>query len=315
MSRIVVKERNVCRNSVAEVADQGFAGAMPAENAPVAPRPAGADVNREFYDALWSASEVTSPPRFNTWPLLSALAVSAPARLEIGPGLRPRLPLAGTSFVDISRPALSGLKARGGLALLGEITALPFPDCAFDLVCAFDIVEHVEDDRQVFRELGRVAKDDATVIFSVPMHAARWSAFDTLVGHVRRYEPHDLQAILGEHSFELEQSAIFGMQPRNGWLLDFAVWGMTQRRVQAMRWYNNLLLPLGLLLQRRLAWSPGLIDVASVDELLILCRRRGRHACTVSAEDIAKQSRVEERDLSQKKMGAESDEWRAKRDT
>lgn len=233
------------------------------------------DANRSFYDALWSASHVVPPQRFNTWPLLSALAASAPARLEIGPGLRPRLPIAGTHFVDVSRPALSALKTHGGLATLGEITALPFRDRTFDLVCAFDIVEHVEDDRQVFRELGRVARDNATVIFSVPLHSSRWNAFDALVGHVRRYDPDDLQVILGEHSFVLEQSAAFGMQPRSPWLLNFAVWGLTQRRVQAMRWYNKLLMPLGLLLQRRLAWAPGLIDVAKVDELLLVCRDGG----------------------------------------
>jgi SAM-dependent methyltransferase len=232
--------------------------------------------NRGFYDALWSASYLVPPQRFNTWPLLSALAASATARLEIGPGLHPRLPIAGTHFVDISGPALSRLKVRAGLATVGEITALPFPDCTFDLVCAFDIVEHVEDDRLAFRELGRVARDGAAVIFSVPLHPARWSAFDALVGHVRRYDPDDLQTILGEHSFLLEQSAAFGMQPRSRWLLDFAVWGLTQRRVQAMRWYNGLLLPLGLLLHRRLACAPGLIDVAKVDELLLVCRRDDR---------------------------------------
>jgi SAM-dependent methyltransferase len=245
---------------------------MPSAGARHVTRPAVA-TNRRFYDALWSTSSVVPPQRFNTWPLLSALAALAPVRLEIGPGLRPRLPIAGTSFVDVSRPALARLKAHGGLATLGEITALPFADRTFDLVCAFDIVEHVEDDRQVFRELGRVARDEATVILSVPLHPARWSAFDALVGHVRRYDPDDLLTILEEHSFVLEQSAGFGMQPRSRWLLDFAVWGLTQRRVEAMRWYNRFLLPLGLLLQRRLAWAPGLIDVAKVDELLLVCRR------------------------------------------
>jgi SAM-dependent methyltransferase len=284
MSRIASRERNFGRDGIAGIAVPGFAGAMPAEGAPDATRLATA-VNRDFYDALWSASHVVLPHRFNTWPLLSALAASAPARLEIGPGLRPRLPIAGTSFVEVSRPALSPLKALGGLATLGEITALPFPDCSFDLVCAFDIVEHIVDDRQTFRELGRVAKDDATVIFSVPLHLARWSAFDALVGHVRRYNPDDLLAILGEHSFVLEQSAGFGMQPSSPWLLDFAVWGLTHKRVQAMRWYNRLFLPLGLFLQGRLAWASGLIDVANVDELLLVCRRGGRHKCKVAAED------------------------------
>jgi SAM-dependent methyltransferase len=237
-----------------------------------ATRPAVA-TNRRFYDALWSASHLVPPERFNTWPLLSSLAASARARLEIGPGLRPRLPIAGTYLLDVSRPALSHLKARGGLATLGEITALPFPDRSFDLVCAFDIVEHVEDDRQVFSELRRVTRDDATVIFSVPLHPARWNAFDVLVGHVRRYDPDELMTILDEHSFVLERSAVFGMQPRSRWLLDFAVWGLTHRRAQAMRWYNRLFLPLGLLLQKPLAWASGLIDVANVDELVLVCRR------------------------------------------
>jgi hypothetical protein len=95
------------------------------------------------------------------------------------------------------------------------------------------------------------------------------------VGHIRRYDPDDLLAILEEHAFVLDQSASFGMQPRSRWLLDFALWGLTHRRVQAMRSYNRLFLPLGLLLQRRLEWAPGLIDVAKVDEVLLVCRRGG----------------------------------------
>jgi SAM-dependent methyltransferase len=231
-----------------------------------------AGANREFYDALWSASYVVPPQRFNTWPLLSALADSTDARLEIGPGLHPRLPIAGTYFVDVSRPPIVRLKARGGRALVAEITALPFPDRSFDLICAFDIVEHVEDDRQVFHELARVARRGAVVVFSVPLHPAQWSAFDDLVGHVRRYDLDQLLAILEAHHFSLERSAAFGMEPRSRRLLDFSVWALTRRRVQAMRWYNHLFLPLGLLLQRRLAWAPGMIDVAKVDELLLVCR-------------------------------------------
>jgi SAM-dependent methyltransferase len=250
---------------------------MPASASPHGTRPDVAS-NRRFYDALWSASYIVPPQRFNTWPMLSALAASAPARLEIGPGLHPRLPIAGTHFVDISEPALSRLRARAGLTTLGEITALPFPDATFDLICAFDIVEHVEDDHLAFRELGRIARDGATVVFSVPLDPARWSAFDALVGHFRRYEPDELLGILGENSLVLEQSAVFGMQPRSGWLLDFAVWGLTHRRVQAMRWYNTLFLPVGLLLQRRLAWAPGLVDVAGVDEIVLVCRRGDRRA-------------------------------------
>ena len=70
----------------------------------------------------------------------AAPSAAAPARLEIGPGLRPRLPIAGTHLVEVSLPALAPLQAGGGLVTVGEITALPFPDRSFDLVYAFDIV-------------------------------------------------------------------------------------------------------------------------------------------------------------------------------
>ena len=98
--------------------------------------------NRTFYDALWLRARLQRPDRFNTWPLVSELLPSAPARLEIGPGLRPRLPIVDTHFVDISAPAIEQLNARGGIAVPGDISALPFGDREFDLVCAFDVIEH-----------------------------------------------------------------------------------------------------------------------------------------------------------------------------
>src|SRR5262249_47479299 len=156
-------------------------------------------------------------------------------------------PVAGTQFVDVSAPAVARLRAHGGRATLGDVTALPFRDAAFDLVGAFDVVEHVEDDRRVFAELSRVARRGAAVVFSVPLHPARWSAFDELVGHVRRYEPAALLAVLREHGLALERTAVFGMEPRSQWLLDLAVWGLTKRPVQARRWYNKVVLPIGLL--------------------------------------------------------------------
>ncbi len=291
MSRIASPACESCRDETADAVH-----APPVEGAQGRTCSDIAARNQDFYDALWSASSVTLPQRFNTWPLLSTLAASAPARLEIGPGLRPRLPVAGTTFVDISQPALSRLKAHGGLTMLGDVTALPFPDRSFDLLCAFDIVEHIEDDRQAFRELSRVAKDDAIVVLSVPLHSACWSAFDTMVGHVRRYEPDELLALLKAHSFSLERSAVFGMQPKSGWLLDFAVWGLTHKPVQAMRWYNRLFLPLGLFLQRPLLWSTGLTNVPNVDEILLVCRRAGRSVGQNAAEE-SRQKSVEAPDM------------------
>src|SRR5215470_1765919 len=92
--------------------------------------------NRRFYDSLWSGCRLVEPERFNTWPLVQSILPPSGLRLEVAPGLRPRLPIEGTQFVDISAPALEQLGSRGGHVTLGEVTALPFADASFDLVCA-----------------------------------------------------------------------------------------------------------------------------------------------------------------------------------
>lgn len=230
--------------------------------------------NSEFYDALWARTYLTRPHAFNTWALIATLLPAAPRRLEVGPGLRPRLPVKGTHFLDLSPPAVARLRAEGGLAQLGPITALPFADASFDLVVACDVIEHVEDDRRVFSELRRVLKPGGRLIFSVPLHPARWTEFDACVGHARRYPPAKLRAILADHGLEVEQSAVFGMQSNSPRLLRLAVKGLTERRAVAIRCYNWLFLPIGMLFQKRLKFMPGLIDLDEVDEALMVCRRR-----------------------------------------
>ncbi|MFP5464832.1 MAG: class I SAM-dependent methyltransferase [Gammaproteobacteria bacterium] len=229
--------------------------------------------NRGFYDPLWRDARLIMPERFNTWPLVRLLLDRSPRRLEVAPGLRPRLPIAGTQFVDISAPALARLRERGGHATQGSITALPFPDGAFDLVCALDIVEHVDDEDGALSELSRVAAPGAALLLSVPLHPEQWTAFDDFVGHRRRYEPQRLRSKLAEHGFVVDQSAAYGMQLKSSRLLDLGMWHLVHRRERAMWWYNHVFMPLGVRFQKRLALVPGLIDDLNVAEIILVCRK------------------------------------------
>jgi SAM-dependent methyltransferase len=228
--------------------------------------------NRGFYESLWAESRLIDPDRFNTWPLLSELAASAAHRLEVAPGLRPRMPLDGTCFVDLSHAALHRLHQRGADAVHGMIGALPCADARFDLICALDILEHVDDDNAALAELSRVAKPGATLLLSVPLHPEAWTAFDDFVGHCRRYEPSQIVARLEQHGFTVEQSAVYGMQPKSSRLLDTGLWFLIHQRKRAMWWYNRVFMPLGVRFQKPLAWRAGLGDTQGVDELLLRCR-------------------------------------------
>jgi SAM-dependent methyltransferase len=231
------------------------------------------DLNRDYYDSLWAGARLVEPQRFNTWPLVQSLLAQGGTRLEVAPGLRPRLPLEDTHFVDISRPALAKLAARGASVALSQVTSLPFANECFDLVCALDIVEHVEDEDGALSEISRVTKTGAMLLISVPLHPARWTPFDDFVGHRRRYEPERLWTKLAQHRMSVERSAVFGMQPRSSRLLDLGMWWLTHQRERALWWYNRAFMPLGLKFQKPLDLRPGAIPTDDVDEILMVCRK------------------------------------------
>jgi SAM-dependent methyltransferase len=228
--------------------------------------------NRGFYESLWADAHLMEPQRFNTWPLVRELVATAPRRLEVAPGLRPRLPLEDTCFIDLSHAALRQLRARGANTAHGMIGALPCASASFDLVCALDILEHVADDEGALRELARVAAPGATVLLSVPLHQDAWTAFDEFVGHCRRYEPDRIMTLLAQHGFTIEQSAVYGMQPKSSRLLELGQWFLVHRRQRAMWWYNRVFMPLGVRFQKPLQWRDGMGDTQGVDELLLRCR-------------------------------------------
>lgn len=234
------------------------------------------EANRSFYEPLWERSRLTRPERFNTWPLVSRLVAAAgdrQARLEVAPGLSPRLPLEGTHFVDMSDAAVEKLRGQGANAAVGLVSSLPFADASMDLVAAFDIVEHVENDDEALAELSRVAKPDATLVLSAPLHTSRWTAFDALVGHARRYQPEELLEKLAAYRWRVVESAPFGLQPTSQRLLDFVVWSFRHRPAHARWWYSRVILPLGAFFQKKLSLSQGMLAADGVDEVLLVCRR------------------------------------------
>ncbi len=244
-------------------------------------------INRHFYDALWSGTELTRPDCFNTWPLISGLLRLSPRRLELGPGLRPRLPLLGSYFIDLSPPVITQLTAHGAIAAAADCVGLPFKDNKFELVCAFDLLEHADDDRQILEEVSRVLKEDGVFIFSVPLHARLWTKFDDLVGHVRRYDPDDLTGMLAMYGLVLKKSAVYGMQPSSPSLVNFGLWWLENFRKEALWCYNRLLMPLGLFFQKKLEFVDGLISAADADEIVLVCRKQTGVACAPTKYPVA----------------------------
>jgi SAM-dependent methyltransferase len=95
-----------------------------------------------------------------------------------------------------------------------DIRRTPF-DGEFDAVGAFDVLEHIDEDLEVMRNVHRTLKKGGLFFLSVPQHPWLWSAQDAASGHKRRYTRSELTRKLREGGFKIEfaSSFVFALFP------------------------------------------------------------------------------------------------------
>ena len=168
--------------------------------------------------AVNTAERVSRDASYNFVFQRSLLAYHAAAEriagdvLEIGTGsgygievVAPR----AARFVTLDKHApASELTQRPGVEFRQAVVPpLPFGDAAFDCVISFQVIEHIEKDREFVREIHRVLRPGGRFIVTTPnapMSLTRnpW--------HVREYTAAELQRLLGEVFAEVELLGVFG---------------------------------------------------------------------------------------------------------
>ena len=119
----------------------------------------------------------------------------------------PHLRLAGS---EAAAAGLSFAASRVSGAELMQMDARRIPfEAEFDVVGAFDVIEHIEDDRAVLREMHRAARPGGGILLTVPQHPFLWSEFDVRARHVRRYAARELREKVLEAGFEIVKMTSF----------------------------------------------------------------------------------------------------------
>lgn len=96
-----------------------------------------------------------------------------------------------------------GLGAGG---ICGSALALPFGDASFDVVSAFDVIEHCDPEDVALAEVRRVLRLGGRFLMSVPAYSWAWTDFDVANGHHRRYTRARAVAAVERAGFRVERS-------------------------------------------------------------------------------------------------------------
>lgn len=119
----------------------------------------------------------------------------------------PSLVLAGSEI--FSQGLACAARRLPGVKLFQmDARRIPFK-AEFDVVGAFDVLEHIDADEQVLAQMYRAVKPGGGILLTVPQHPLLWSYADTVARHVRRYQAGDLRAKLERAGFRMVRSTSF----------------------------------------------------------------------------------------------------------
>jgi SAM-dependent methyltransferase len=148
--------------------------------------------------------------------LIGALSLPKPAEvLEVGCGPGGNLPMLG-QFGEVTglepdedsrafAAQNTGFKVESGLLPDG----LPFAPETFDLVCAFDVIEHIDDDHGSVKALAKLLKPGGYMATTVPAQPWMWSRHDELHHHKRRYTMAPYRALFEAAGMEVVKASYF----------------------------------------------------------------------------------------------------------
>jgi len=137
--------------------------------------------------------------------------------LEIGCGTgfvltstREVFPDAQLSGSDIFTEGLSYAKQRVPSAFLFQMDAcyIPFQN-EFDLIGAFDVLEHIDDDQAALAQMFQACQQGGGLILTVPQHQWLWSSTDDYAHHKRRYSRAELLGKVQAAGFKIEYVGSF----------------------------------------------------------------------------------------------------------
>ena len=137
------------------------------------------------------------------------------AILEIGCGTGHNFPML-SEFGHVDALELDDQARAVAEKRLGRsIMSAPLPQLAgvperhYDLIGAFDVIEHIDDDHAAIASIAERLKPGGKFVMTVPAHQWMWSVHDTVNHHKRRYSKRGLAQLIEGSTLKLDAVGYF----------------------------------------------------------------------------------------------------------
>ena len=110
-------------------------------------------------------------------------------------------------FLDVDARLVAHCSQRGFAGgAVGDVVALPYADRSFDLVCAFDVLQHIRSEDRALAEIRRVLRPGGLMILTVPAYSWLFADVHRTSGRKRRYTRSGLKHVLVDGGFKVERN-------------------------------------------------------------------------------------------------------------
>ena len=125
-------------------------------------------------------------------------------------GIRNEIPELDLYGCDMFAEGLVYAHQRIPQAALFQMDARKIPyENEFDVIGAFDVLEHIKEDREVLAQMCSAVRPDGGIILAVPQHPFLWGPADDYGHHVRRYTAGELKSKVEDAGFAVLKMTSF----------------------------------------------------------------------------------------------------------
>jgi SAM-dependent methyltransferase len=137
--------------------------------------------------------------------------------LEVGCGTGGNLSMlkqfGSVKAFEMDRSAIEMIKLKA----INDITVefgkcpnqIPFREEKFDLICIFDVLEHINNDIETLIELKKLLNFNGKIIITVPAHQWLFGNHDLFLNHCRRYSHFSLKEVIKKSKFKIDKISYF----------------------------------------------------------------------------------------------------------